>query len=196
MAVSSRWRLIELRGQRDAVRGGIELLDRKREALVRHLAGRRRSLGALRASVGASLQAARRALHAAIAEVGRPACEAAALAQRLPGALSRRDDRVLGVRLPRVVAALHPLEIAYGPGGTSAALDRAAREFAALLPALVDLGSEETAVHNLETALHRTNRTLNALRDRLLPAIEAEIGAVANGLEEEERDERVRWSRR
>jgi V/A-type H+-transporting ATPase subunit D len=192
----SRWVLIELKRRREAVRGGIDLLDRKREALVRQLLERRGRAEGLRAELAAALEEARSRIRRAFREIGRPACEAAALAQIASPSLDVRDDRVLGVRLPLVLASIEPFHISYGPGGTAASLDFAARAFADLIPALLKLASQETAIRNLQRALQRTTRTLNALKDMLLPEIEADIRAVAAGLEEEERDERARWSRR
>lgn len=192
----SRWRLIELKRKRDAVRGGIDLLDRKREALVRQLVERRGQAEGLRLQLSVALNTARRQVRTAFAEIGRPGCEAAALAQISPASLEVRDDRVLGVRLPLIQASFEPFHIFYGPGGTAASVDTAARAFARLIPELLTLASQETAVRNLQRALQRTTRTLNALKDMLLPELEADIRSVAAGLEEEERDERARWTRR
>jgi vacuolar-type H+-ATPase subunit D/Vma8 len=47
-------------------------------------------------------------------------------------------------------------------------------------------------VRNLRAALRRTTRTLNALKDVMLPRLDAEIRTVADTLDEEERDERLR----
>ena len=181
-AAPSRWRLIELKRRREAVRSGIDLLDRKREALVRELAARREGAADRRRDASVALAQARELLRRAFDDIGRPACAAAALAQMSPATLDLREDRVLGVRLAYVDATSGPLQISYGPGGSAASLDRAARFFASLVPTLADLGSQEAAVRTLHHALQRTTRTLNALADVLLPELDAEIRAVAAGL--------------
>ena len=191
-----RWQLIELKRTREAVRGGIDLLDRKREALVRELLERRGTAEERRRQLQLALDVARRHLDRAFDDIGRPACQAAALAQTSPASLEVRDVSILGVRLPHVEMRLAPFQISYGPGGTSSSLDEAARAFGALIPQIVELASFETAVRNLQRALQRTTRTLNALKDVLLPELETDIRAVAAGLEEEERDERARWVHR
>lgn len=188
----SRWRLIELRRSRDVVRTGIDLLDRKREALTRELVQRVDDARRRRTALQTALTTARAQLARAVVEVGRPASEAAAFAQAPPGSLEVRHDVVLGVHLPRVIARLQPLRLSYGPAQTTASLDEAARAFEKVLPIVLDVAAEETAVHNLKSALQRTTRTLNALEKVLMPRLESEIAAVSAGLEEEERDERVR----
>ena len=99
------------------------------------------------------------------------------------------------MQLPVAKVVLADFEISYGPAGTDVHVDRAARAFAALLPPLVELASQESALRNLERALRKTVRTLNALKDLLLPELDAEIRSVAASLEEDERDERARWGR-
>jgi ATP synthase subunit D len=46
---------------------------------------------------------------------------------------------------------------------------------------------------SLERRLKRTTRTVNALRTVLLPAVDADVPAVASGLEEEDRRKAMRW---
>jgi V/A-type H+-transporting ATPase subunit D len=191
----SRWRLIELRRSREAVRAGIDLLDRKREGLTRELVQRADDATRRRASVQASLARARAALERAFVDTGRFAAEAAALAQAPQASVEMRHNIVIGVRLPRIVATAVPFKVSYGPAGTSLSLDRAASRFAAVLPVVLDMAAEETALARLRHALSRTTRILNALEEVMLPDLDAEIAAVAAGLEEDERDERVRQLR-
>lgn len=188
----SRWRLLELRRRRRAVRSGIDLLDRKREALARELAARAMKAAERRRHVGTALASARAAVAAALTDVGAPVARAAAAAQEDASAVEVQHDVVLGIRLPRLTTARHAFQLSYAPGGTSRALDLAAEAYAALLPAIADLASREVAVVTLRTALARTLRTLNALQIVLLPDLDAQIMAMAAGLEEEERDEWVR----
>lgn len=193
MAVTpGRWRLIELRRTREAVRAGIDLLDRKREGLTRELAQRAGLAASRRARVQAALGRARRSLEHALVDIGRYAAEGAALAQPPASALSVTHDVVIGIRVPRIRAPSAPFRPSYGPVGTSWALDVAAGRFAAVLLIVMDLAAEETTVVRLRAALRRTTRTLNALEQVMLPELDAEIAAVSAGLDEDERDERIR----
>ena len=188
----SRWRLLELRRRRRAVRAGINLLDRKREALARELSARTASAAQRRRDVGAALASARAAVVEALIDVGSPAAHAAAAAQEDGSTVDVRHDVVLGIKLPRLTTERREFQLSYAPGGTSQSLDRAARAYASLLPDVADLASREVAVVTLRGALQRTLRTLNALQIVLLPDLDAQIVATAAGLEEEERDEWIR----
>lgn len=103
------------------------------------------------------------------------------------------SDTIVGVRVPRLIATCEDATLHYGPGGTCAALNEAARAVSALLPDIVRMAEEERAERSLKRGLKRTTRTLNALRTVLLPAVDADLRAVASGLEEAEREEAVRW---
>ena len=192
-AAATRWRLLELQRQRRAIETGIDLLDRKREGLLRALLQRSRQAADSRRRLDEGLGAAGASLDGAAVEIGDAAARAAAHAQERFRGISAADDALAGVRLTRLVVTPAPFRISYGPGGTCAALDDAARRFAAMVPELATLAQEERAARALTRGLRRTTRTLNALRAVLLPAVDADIRAVAAGLEEEEREEAVRW---
>ncbi len=190
---ATRWRLIELTRRRRAIDTGIELLDRKREGLLRALAERARAASALRRRLAGELGAAHDVLDRALVEIGEAPARAATLGQPRVATLTVASDAVVGVRVSRLVPRFEAGPLQYGPGGTCAALDDAVRAFAGLLPGVVRLAEEEGAERSLKQGLRRTARTLNALRTFLLPAADADIRAVASGLEEEEREEAIRW---
>ena len=192
-AAATRWRLLELQRHRRAVETGIDLLDRKREGLLRALAQRTRAAAESRRRLTAGLVPARAALGRAAVEIGDAPARAASVAQPRFTGVSLEDETVVGVRVARLTAAYPPFAVQYGPGGTCAALDDAGRLFAALRPELLTLAQEERAARTMARGLRRTTRTLNALRAVLLPAVDADIRAVASALEEEEREEAVRW---
>jgi V/A-type H+-transporting ATPase subunit D len=192
-AAATRWRLLELQRQRRAIATGIDLLDRKREALLRALVERTRHAAECRRRVADSLRPARSALDLAAVAIGEAAARAAAAAQPGYTKFTVQEDAIAGVHVVRVTAEPRVFTVHYGPGGTCAALDEAGRLFAASIGELVLLAQEERAARAIQRGLRRTTRTLNALRAVLLPEVDADIAAVASSLEEDEREEAVRW---
>ena len=190
---ATRWRLLELQRHRRAIETGIDLLDRKREGLLRALAQRTRQAAESRRRLAASLGGAAAALDRAAVEIGDAAARSAGLAQLPFPDIAIDEEAVVGVRVVRLSAPAAPFRVPYGPGGTCEALDSAGRLYAALMPEVLTLAQEERAARTITRGLRRTTRTLNALRAVLLPAVDADIRAVASGLEEEEREEAVRW---
>jgi V/A-type H+-transporting ATPase subunit D len=187
-----RSRLLQLRRDLDAAREGRQLLDRKREALVRALADHLSRRAARMATARHALETARAALAVAQDERGRAAVSAAAFAQPLVGRCARDTVSIAGVRIPTLFLPHAAFVPHYGPASGWPALDRAGGAFADAVETLAGLASEDVAVRRLRTVLARTARRLNALDHIVLPRIAHDIRAIASALEEDERDEATR----
>ena len=189
---AGRLRLLELRRDLGAARGGRDLLDRKREAILRTLVERLPRLDGLRRAAARALASARGAMTDAQCELGRSAVDAAALAQPPVASIAVRETVIVGVALPQIAGAIAPFRPRYGSASGSARLDAAGAAFTTLVPDLLAFASEDVAVRRLRQALARIVRRLNALDTLVLPDLSHQVHAMAAALEEEERDEAVR----
>jgi V/A-type H+/Na+-transporting ATPase subunit D len=190
-----RSRLLLLRRERGAARRGHDLLEQKREVLLRELLRRTRLRADVADRAAAALADARARLRQAQTELGRLAVESAALAQTEMASVERRAKKLLGIALPALHGRFKPFRPCYGPGGTAESLDRAGSAFADALPVLVRLAEEDLAVRNLQEGFAKTVRRLNALEKVVLPRLDDEIRGVTTALEEEDRDEALRRKR-
>lgn len=195
-----RSQLLRLREDLGAAHDGRELLDRKREAIVRALAERVPRRDALARAAAAQLADARAALGRAELAIGRAAVDAAAMAQPPLPPLEVQELAIVGVRVPRVRIVNTAFRPYYGPASGSPRLDEAGAAFTAVLGPLADFAAEDVAVRALQAALARTSRRLNALDKELIPDLEHQVRTLTAALEEEERDEAVRrrmwlWSK-
>ncbi len=191
-AAASRSRLHTLRLERQAAALGRELLDDKREAILRALIERSRRRALAVAEVAALQARAARSLEGARIEAGARAVERAALAQPFEAAVDWRHGSVVGVGTPRLTARIPPFAPRYGPAGGAADLDRAGAEYSSLAVALVRFAEEDEAVRNLQSGLARTVRRLKALEEVVMPRLDREFRDVTVALEEDERDDTVR----
>ncbi len=188
----NRSRLFELRRDRAAAHRSAELLERKREVLLRELSKKTASRDALRASIEPRYQGAHELLRIARVEAGTHAIAGAGEAQKLRARIERRVTPVMGVSLVELEIACEPFRAAYGTAPTTESVDVAGASFAALLPDLFRLAQEELAVTRLRLALRKVTKLFNSLQKVVIPRIEHDIRAIVDGLEEEERDESVR----
>ena len=195
IASSGRAHLLELYRQRDLARIGRDLLDQKREAMLRAINDRLPRVRRLRAELADALAAARTSIADASCELGLVAVASASLAQPPYDGLTANEETVLGVMIPIIACEPQRFAPQYGPATASTRLDRAGTAYAALLPVVVDLGREDAALRRLRRALTRTVRRLNALDTIVLPDVTAAIATAAAALEEDERDEAVRHTR-
>ena len=189
---STRSRLFELRRDRGAAQRSAELLDRKREVLLREVARREKLRDRLRAEVSRQYADAHFRLRVARVELGLGGVENAALLQPARYQVARRDGSVMGVRIAQLTASVEPYRAFYGAAATAESLDECGAAFTALIPQLVALAQEENAVTRLAAAMKKTTKLLNALQKVVLPRIEREIRTIVDGIEEDERDVALR----
>ena len=192
IGAATRSRLFELRRERSAAKRSAELLDRKRDVLLREIARRERMRRELRNVADARYLEARERLEIARVELGMRAVEAAALAQPARHSIVHRQTSVMGVRIPLLTATAEPYRACYGAAATAESLDECGAAFTELIPHLVALAQEEIALARLSAAMRKTTKLLNALQKIVLPRIEHDIHAIVDGLEEEERDDAIR----
>jgi len=196
---TTKSRLFELRRDRAAVQRNTELLERKREVLLREILRRQRERARLRDAVAVDYHAAVQRLDVARVELGMDGVESASLAQPRNVTIAISMGSLMGVRVPQIEMNVPPFAAAYGIAATPRSLDAAGAAFTSALPAIFELAQAERALSRLRVAMRKTTKLAAALRKVLLPRIEREIRAAVEGIEEEERDEATRrksWRKR
>jgi H(+)-transporting ATP synthase subunit D len=194
-----RSRLLELRRTLERAAHGRDLLDRKREVLLRTLTRETAARDRERQALHAALGAAATQLADAEIDAGIVAIDSASLAQPVLDSLACRSDAMAGVRTLRLEGAFSPFVARYGPAGTAAAVDAAGAAYAAVLPILARLAEKDLTVRTLRRALVETTRRLKALENVVIPRLARTLRNVTSAIEEDERAEAfgrklwVRW---
>jgi V/A-type H+-transporting ATPase subunit D len=177
------------------VRKGVELLRRKREALVSELFKLARPAADARARIVAETRRAYPALLRALAAHGRAALRAIGWPAR-DLTVDIEPGSVWGIAVSTIVRR-PPLARTLGargtaPGSTGPAVAEAANRFEALAELLLEAAPREMLLRRLGEALAKTSRQVNTLEQRLAPGLEREMSRVRRALEEREREERLR----
>jgi len=174
---------------------GVELLRRKREALVTELFRLARPAADARAQIEASTRAAYPALLRALAAHGLAGVRALAWPAR-DVLLEIEPRSVWGIVVSTILRrpALSRTLGARGtaPGVTGPATVRAASAFERLAELLLDAAPREMLIRRLGEALSQTSRQVNTLERRVAPALRLQLAAVRRTLDEREREERHR----
>jgi len=192
---ATRMTLLRTRRHLERIDRAVEVLHRKREALIGELfriarpatESRRRIQTAADAAYAALLETL--ALHgsAGVAPLGRPP-------RRLE--VSVDSHRVWGLEVARLTD--HPptrrtLEArATPPGAAGPAAVATADRFEALVDLLLDAAPRELLLQHLGGELARTSRQLGALEHRLAPRLRHQARSIHRSLEEREREEHQR----
>lgn len=191
----TRMNLIRAARRLAQVGRGVDLLRRKREALVSELFRLARPAADARAQIERATQQAYPALLGALAAHG--------LAGLRPLGWPARDvmlemepGSVWGIAISTIVRrpALARTLAARGtaPGSTGPATVRAAAEFEHLAELLLDAAPREMLMRRLGDALSQTSRQVNTLERRVAPELRLDMVGVRRVLEEREREERRR----
>ncbi len=192
---STRMALLARKEQIKLARQGHELLEQKRSALMEELL---RVAGVVMEESEALHQvaaAAQRALARACATAGEEAVKSVALVSRDILPLRIGSTNVMGVTVP-VIEQTRVTRPAYDRGysviGTSTTLDEAAAAFEAEVDMIVQLAESELRLRRLIGEIQRTSRRVNALKNILIPQLEAETSYIQMTLDERERADHFR----
>ena len=194
-APSTRFGLLATRRRLERVDRGIDLLRRKREALVAELYRAARPAVEARRQVSEAAATAHRALLAALAGHGADGVRAMGWPAR-DLEIEIEMGQVWGVPLPRIVGVpslqrtLAARAVAPGPAGPSVV--DAASGYEHLVELMLAAAPHELLLAGLGRALARTSRQESTLDRRVAPALRGRIRAIAATLAEREREDQVR----
>lgn len=166
---------------------GYDLLDRKRNILIRELMSLVDKAGQLRATIEDTYKEAYSALQLANISLG----VITPYAQCVPveKGLSITSRSVMGVELPRVTLDAQKLDINYGFLNTASQLDRAYLAFDKVKKTTVTLAEVENSIYRLSVAIRKTQRRANALQNIIIPKNRETVKYISDSLEEKEREE-------
>lgn len=171
---------------------GYDLIDKKRNILVRELMTRLDEAKALQASADRTFTVAYAAMRLAEISMGGSA-EAGADGVEADNSVQLRFKSVMGVEVPFVTAEDFQLEgPPYGLAFTGADLDEAYFKFAEVKKLIHKLAETENAVYRLAYAIRKAQKRSNALKNVVIPSLDADIARISEELEEKEREEFVR----
>lgn len=192
---ATRFNLLRHRRRLDRVRKGINLLTRKRQALVADLFRVAAPAIEARGRVEAAAARAYPALLAAVATHGVAGIEAMGWPTRqVEVELTVTESWGVASGTVRRLTPVQRTVEARGqsPPLTGPAVAGAATEFERLVELLLDAASTELLLRRLAEALRRTSRQVHTLEHRVAPGLAAEIHRVRALLEEREREDHTR----
>ncbi len=195
---AARLGLLHARRRAARVERGIDLLRKKREALVAELMRLARPAIEARRRLGDEAAAAHRALLGALAAHGADGLRALGWPAR-ELAVEVDVHRVWGVAVAHLGAAppVRRTIAARGlsPASTGPAALAAAAANENVVELLLDAAAREVVLRGLGEALARTTRQLYTLEERVLPPLQDQIADVARVLDEREREDQQRLRR-
>lgn len=188
----TRMNLLARKGQVALARQGVDLLKKKRDALVSEFFSVVRNNLGSRQRLNTASQEAVDMLNLAVGLEGRPALESLGLAGRREIDLEVSERNVWGIKIPEVGGPSlrrREFERGYSPVSASARSMQASSLFEEVLDLMVEVAGSETRIKKLGAEIKKTTRRVNALEQVVIPRILREIAYIKSVLEQRERED-------
>ena len=191
----TRASLLFLREALAEAREGHELLERKREVLLREVWDLMRAVRQHEDRIRDRFEAAHAAIRAARLDAGRDVVRSALLAPSAQTTCSVDARILMGVQLPKVSLQVRPERLTTSAGGTPVVLDEARRRWLDVAEALDVWAETYGSVWRVAAELDRTQRRVSTLEQIVIPEHQRAIRTIEATLEEAEREGFVRSKR-
>ena len=166
---------------------GYDLMDRKRNILVREMMQLIDRAAGIQDRISAAYAEAYEALKKANIMLGSVGGYAAGVPVERGVQMSTRS--VMGVELPVVTLGEEKLDMYYGLNSTNSQLDEAYLSFAQVKRMTAELAEIENSVYRLADAIKKTQKRANALDNIMIPQFTETIKYITEALEEKERED-------
>ena len=179
--------LMKIKKSLELAKVGYELLDRKRNILIRETMGMIESAKDIRTRINESYRLAYDALEKANMSMGM-VDEFAAFVP-VENGLSVSSRSVMGVEIPTVTLIPEKIDNYYGFKRTTAKLDEAYKLFNEAKVLTAELAQTENSIYRLATGVKKAQKRANALKNIIIPRFEAQVKEITTALDEKEREE-------
>lgn len=179
--------LIATKKSLELAKTGFELMDRKRNILIRETMSMLDSAKDIQNKINNAYDSAYNALQFANITLG----IIDELSQTVPVENGIKIDyrSVMGVDIPTVNLDYSGRKMLYGFSYTNEKLDEAYRKFDEVKILTVKLCEIENSIYRLAQGIKKTQKRANALKNIIIPQFEATIKFISDSLEEKEREE-------
>jgi V/A-type H+-transporting ATPase subunit D len=192
----TRINLIQTKETLNLAQSGRDILERKRDILLRELRHSIYDAEQTRNELVDLLLKAYNQLRAAKIASGSEIVENAALGTSIEADFLLDYRSIMGVTVPIVeLKGAKEVKPDYGFGNTSVELDKAFKLFYRILDKIADLARAEGTTFQIANDVRRTQRRVNALNHVLIPSYGKTVSRIERVLEEREREEFVRMKR-
>ena len=172
---------------------GYELMDKKRNVLIREIMELNDKAAAIQSQIDMTFTAAYRSLETACIQMGATNVERIGHGAPIEDSLVMKSRSVMGVEIPYIDYDKGISEMPYyGLSATSTSFDIACQEFEKVKEMVIELAMIETSAYRLAVSIKKTQKRANSLKNITIPRYEGITKYIEETLEERERDEFTR----
>ena len=173
-------------------RQGYELMDKKRNILIKELMELIDEARGIQSEIDVTFTSAYKALQKANIELGIDYVKDIAMAVPVDDSVRIKTRSIMGTEIPLVEHEVRPLNLTYAYYSTRESLDEARSKFEKVKELTLKLSSVENSAYRLANSIKRTQKRANALKNITIPRYESLTKSISNSLEEKDREEFTR----
>lgn len=186
--VPTKGNLIAAKKSLELSRVGFDLLDRKRNILVREMMSLIDRASEIQNRIDSTYSSAYLALQKANITLG--ICDELSSTVPIDNSLKLSYRSVMGVEIPIVsISDDNKLDVHFGFYSSNSMLDIAYLKFIEVKKLTTDLAEIENSVYRLANSIKKTQKRANALKNIMIPRFEQTIKFITDALEEKDREE-------
>lgn len=188
MAVPTKGNLMAVKKSLSLARVGYELLDRKRNILIREMMALIDRASEIQGKIDNAFSEAYSALQKANISLG--FCNELSKTIPIDTSVSMDVRSIMGVEIPMLsIEQPETTELHYGLTHTNARFDEAVSRFMQVKYLTVELAEIENSVYRLAFAIKQTQKRANALKNIMIPRFEGDVKFITDALDEKDREE-------
>ena len=189
-AIPTKGNLMATKKSLELAKNGFELLDRKRNILVRELMALIDHASKIKNKIDSTYSSAYLALQKANITLG--ICDELSNTIKEDNSLELSYRSVMGVEIPIVSISDEKEEssgVPYGLYSSNSMLDEAYLKFIEVKKLTADLAEIENSVYRLADAIKKTQKRANAHKNIMIPRFEETVKFITDSLDEKDREE-------
>ena len=171
---------------------GYELMDKKRNILLRELMGLIDQAKDIQSEIDSTFREAYQALQKANIELGIHYVQDIAASVPLEQSIRIKTCSIMGTEIPLVQSQSDWPNLTYAFYSSSEALDRARMNFEKVKELTIKLSMVENSAYRLASSIRKTQKRANALKNITIPTYQNLVTTISNALEEKDREEFTR----
>lgn len=169
---------------------GYELMDKKRNILIRELMNLIEEAKDIQSQIDEYFTSAYAALQQANIEMGIDVVDSFAHATPIENSITIKTRSIMGAEIPLVEYNKRNSSLpAYGFYSTKESLDKARMDFQKVKDLSIKLSMVENSAYRLANNINKTQKRANALQNITIPMYTEMVISITNALEEKEREE-------
>ena len=184
--------LIRAKNSRALASQGYELMDKKRNILLRELMGLIDQAKDIQSEIDSTFREAYQALQKANIELGIHYVQDIAASVPLEQSIRIKTRSIMGTEIPLVQSQSDWPNLTYAFYSSSEALDRARMNFEKVKELTIKLSMVENSAYRLASSIRKTQKRANALKNITIPTYQNLVTTISNALEEKDREEFTR----